>query len=313
MSHELSLRPGHEIDVPGSTSNLGPGFDALGLALDIRLRLRVVAVGDGPPGQLLWRFREAPGPVPSENAIERGFLALAPGGVRDQRPALLVDVESDIPMRAGLGSSAAAAVAGMRLYEALVEPVGRQRVLDTSARLEGHPDNSSASVLGGFVSACVGAGGRVAAVSRPWPTDLRLVVATPEAMLATSVARRALPREVPLNDAVANVQRAALLVQALAAGDRRALREAFRDRLHQPYRLALVPGLARALAFEHPSLCGVFLSGAGPSIAAVVDDDGAAVRGMFEELYADLALTCRVRTIGVVQPFAERGGTPQDR
>jgi homoserine kinase len=307
VSHQLPLHPGHEIVVPGSTSNLGPGFDALGLALDITLRLRLVSAGDGPPGQLQWRFRDAPAPVPAENAIERGFLAVVPAGDREHVPALVVDVESDIPMRAGLGSSAAAAVAGMRLYEAVVGPVGRQRLLDESARLEGHPDNSSASVLGGFVSACVGPDGRVSAVSRPWPRDLRLVVATPEATLATSVARRALPREVPLSDAVANVQRAALLVQAIAAGDRRALREAFRDRLHQPYRLALVPGLERALAFEHPSLYGVFLSGAGPSIAAVVDDDGAAVQGMFEELYAEIGRPGTVRTIDVRQPFEAPG------
>jgi homoserine kinase len=221
-------------------------------------------------------------------------------------PALVVDVDSDIPMRAGLGSSAAAAVAGMRLYEALTGSVNQQRLLDTSARLEGHPDNSSASVLGGFVASCVAANGRVAAVARPWPSELRVVVATPATTLETSVARRALPSVVPFTDAVANVQRTAVLVQAIAAGDRRVLREAFRDRLHQPCRAALVPGLDRALAFEHPSLHGVFLSGAGPSIVGIVDGDGTAVEGMFEELYADLGLACVVRTLSVVQPFAER-------
>jgi homoserine kinase len=303
VSHDLPIPAGHEIAVPGSTSNLGPGFDALGLALDLTLRLRVAAVGDGPPGQLTWRFARPPGPAPAENAIERGFTALAPPGVRATLPALTVHVDSRIPMRAGLGSSAAAAVAGMRLWEAVAGPVGRQRVLDESTRLEGHPDNASASVLGGFVASAVGPGGHVVAVARPWPPDLRVVVATPAATLETSVARRALPREVPLQDAVANVQRVALLVQALAAGDRRALREAFRDRLHQPYRLPLVPGLAAALAFEHPSLYGVFLSGAGPSIAAIVDDDGEAVRGMFEALYERIGLACAVRRVNVVQPL----------
>jgi homoserine kinase len=309
VSHEPSLQPGHEIVVPGSTSNLGPGFDALGLALDVTLKLRVASVGDGQPGQLTWRFAAPPGPSRAENAIERGFrtLSLACGRDPGELPALVVDVDSDIPMRAGLGSSAAAAVAGMRLYAAVVGPVSQQRLLDEAARLEGHPDNSSPSVLGGFVAACMGRDGRVTAVARPWPSALRIVVATPDATLETSVARRALPRDVPLQDAVANVQRTAVLVQAIGAGDTRALREAFRDRLHQPYRLSLVPGLERALAFEHPSLYGVFLSGAGPSIAAVVDDDGMAVRGMFEELYEELGLGARVRTVQVVQPFGDGG------
>ena len=309
MSDERQLQPGDEIVVPGSTSNLGPGFDALGLAVDVSLRLRVTSVGEGPPGRLTWRFRRQPCPGPGENAVERGFLSLAHSSASGQLPALVVDVDSDIPMRAGLGSSAAAAVAGMRLYEAVTGSVGRQRLLDASARLEGHPDNSSASVLGGFVASCVASDGRVAAVARPWPSELRVVVATPAATLETSVARRALPSVVPLADAVANVQRTALLVQAIAAGNRQVLREAFRDRLHQPYRAALVPGLDRALAFEHPSLYGVFLSGAGPSIAAIVDDDGTAARGLFEKLYADLRLACVVRTLSVVQPFGERGQT----
>lgn len=307
MSDERPLLPGREIVVPGSTSNLGPGFDALGLALDVTVRLRVTSVGDGPPGQLVFDFRRPSSPAAGENAVERGFRSLAGTRPDSPPPALAVDVESDIPMRAGLGSSAAAAVAGMRLFEAATRPVGRQVLLDASAGLEGHPDNAAASVLGGFVASCVAPDGRVSAVARTWPPDLRVLVATPAATLETAVARRALPHDVPLRDAIANVQRTAVLVQAISAGDRGVLREAFRDRLHQPYRLSLVPGLERALAFEHPSLFGVFLSGAGPSIAALVDDEGRAVRAMFEELYDDLGLSCAVRLLDVVQPFGPEG------
>jgi homoserine kinase len=122
--------------------------------------------------------------------------------------------------------------------------------------------------------------------------------------LETTVARAALPSSVPLADAVANVQRAALLVQSLAAGDRRWLREAFHDRLHQPYRAPLVPGLHEALAFEHESLHGVFLSGAGPSIAAVVNDEGGALRRMFADLYRRLRLDVAVRTYEVYPPVS---------
>jgi homoserine kinase len=293
------------VRVPGSTSNLGPGFDALGLALDVELRLDVArAADDAAPGSVTWDFGDRA--APDDNAIDLGFRALGTTGL-GACPALTVRVASDIPVKAGLGSSAAAIVAGLRLREAVAGSLGRQRLLDAAAQLEGHPDNTSPSILGGFVAACLTRDGRVAAIARPWPDDLRVMVATPEVTVATKAARRVLPAHVPLADAVANVQRTAVLVQALAAGDRRFLREAFRDRLHQPYRAALVPGLEAALAFDHPSLWGVFLSGAGPSIAAIVDDDGRSVRGLFEELYARLGLQAAVRLIRVVQPFDGAG------
>ena len=301
--------PGHHIVVPGSTSNLGPGFDALGLALRCYLRLRILGAGDGPPGTLTWRFG---GPAPDgENYIERGFRTLA-GDTIARVPALHVEVTSDIPMKAGLGSSAAAIVAGFRLFEACAGPQPLDRLLDLAAGLEGHPDNTSASLLGGFVACCRTAGGRVAAIAARWPEDLHVVVATPAVTLETKMARAALPRQVPLADAVSNVQRAALLVQSVASRDRQALREAFHDRLHQPYRAALVPGLAEALTFDHPALYGVFLSGAGPSIAAIVADEGAAVRGMFERLYRDLGLAVSVRRFDVHQP-GEAGGVSEAR
>jgi homoserine kinase len=292
---------GCSIEVPGSTSNLGPGFDALGLALDVWLRLEITAVGEAEEKPTFaWDFGDQP--PPGDNAIERGFVALV-GESRRAWPALSVRVECGIPMRAGLGSSAAAIVAGMRLFEIVAGTQPQARLLDTGARLEGHPDNTSPSILGGFVAACLADDGRVSAVARPWPDDLRVVVATPALALETRRARGALPAEVSLADAVANVQRTAVLVQAIAAGDRRSLREAFRDRLHQPYRLDLVPGLAQALAFEHPSLFGVFLSGAGPSIAAIADGDGRAATNLFDELYAALKIPVAVRTLRAVPPF----------
>jgi homoserine kinase len=289
-----------DIAVPGSTSNLGPGFDALGLALQCYLRLHVQVIAGGPPGSIEWDFPDRP--LDGENFIERGFRRLAKTS-RVPLPALHVGVTTDIPMKAGLGSSAAAIVAGLRLYEAVTGPLPVSRLLDEAAALEGHPDNTCASILGGLVATCRAADGRVAAVAVPWPATLKIVIATPGVTLETRVARKALPGQVSLADAVWNVQRTALLVQSIAARDFQWLREAFQDRLHQPHRAALVPGLARALAFDHPSLYGVFLSGAGPSIAAVVSDEGAAVRRLFEQLYADIGLPATIRTLGVHQPF----------
>ena len=290
---------GLEIVVPGSTSNLGSGFDAFGLAVDVHLTVRVVEVDHDRPGRLAWRFV---GPAPDgENFIERGFRA----GVVDPlaSPSLVIDVRSSIPMKAGLGSSAAAIVAGLRLAACVDGSAGRQALLDRATALEGHPDNVSASILGGLTISCAGADGHVLSRAARWPATWQLVVATPEIGLATKDARAVLPESVSRADAVANLQRAALLVHAVDRIDRDAMREALRDRMHQPYRAGLVPGLDRALAFRAPSLIGTFLSGAGPSIAAVVDDDPRGVVELFRRLYDELGLRAEVRVIPVRQPL----------
>jgi len=295
---------GREIVVPGSTSNLGPGFDALGLALQIYLRVRVVGVDDQAPRAL--RFDFIDGPPPADNYIARGFHALAERLGLGAWPGLHLEVRSEIPMKAGLGSSAAAIVAGLRLCELVSGPRPVDELLSMAAALEGHPDNTSPSLLGGFVTSCVAPDGRVTALASRWPDALSLIVATPAVTLETKQARAALPRTVPFVDAVSNVQRTALMVHALTSPDRAAahaaLREALHDRLHQPYRETLVPGLREALSLEHPSLLGVFLSGAGPSVAAIATGDVEAIAALLGAVYERLGLACSVREIAVHQP-----------
>jgi homoserine kinase len=301
-----------EIAVPGSTSNLGAGFDALGLALSVYLRLKATIHGDGDAAGGGEAGRSEAGSEPyvtfrfggltldGENSIERALRAAA-ARYRTTLPRLTVDVSSDIPLKAGLGSSAAAIVAGIRLYEAIAGPLPVSEVLTLASDLEGHPDNTSASILGGLVTSCQ-ADGHVLAVATPWPAAIRVVVATPRIGLDTKVARAALPDSVSRGDAIFNVQRAALFVQAIAAGRHDVLREALADRLHQPYRATLVPGLARALAFAHPQLLGVFLSGAGPSIAALTEGVVPEIDTLFHALYQELGLACTVRALDVHQP-----------
>jgi homoserine kinase len=293
--------------VPGSTSNIGAGFDALGLAVQLYLRLRVLEVVEDGREHLRFHFV---GLSPSgDNAVARSLRhAAATTGV--MLPSMDIEVTSEIPVRAGLGSSAAALVAGLRLFQLIDDALGTDALLDAAAALEGHPDNTSAAILGGFTVSC-SSNGHVTAAAAAWPERIRLVVATPDVSLSTQTARAALPATVPLGDAIYNIQRASLLVQALA-GERPTrelvalLRESVRDRLHQPHRISLVPGLAEALRFEHPSLAGVFLSGAGPSIAAFVDGDTTMVESMFRSLYERMRLGCAVRTLAVHQPDAAR-------
>ncbi|MGH9370702.1 MAG: homoserine kinase [Vicinamibacterales bacterium] len=256
-----------EIAIPGSTSNLGPAFDALSVAVNLFLRIRVQDVRADLDGKLDLAFTGAK--PAGENRIDSAYqLACRRFG----KPAmgLQAQVTSEIPMAAGLGSSAAATIAGMRLYEAArAIPLEVEDILGMATELEGHPDNASAALLGGITLSCQQEDGRIIARAWNWPAAVRLVVGTPHVTLQTKTARGVLPPAVPLRDAVANLQRALLLVRALETGQYADLREALKDRWHQAARGPLVPALNEALAIEHPAILGVCLSGAGPSVLAL--------------------------------------------
>jgi homoserine kinase len=290
---------GQEILVPASTSNFGAGFDALGLALRLYLRIRIVGVDFDRPNTLDCHF-VTPSP-PGDNLIAKGFdwLRAATG---EDTPGVFVEVRSAVPPRSGLGSSAAAYVGGLRLYQVIREKTDTQELLNAANTLEGHPDNASAAVLGGFTSSAVSESGEVFSVSTAWPARVKIIVATPEYEVATVKARAVLPQAVSRADAVFNIQRAALLVRALEAGDWSAAREALKDRLHQPHRASLVPGLAAGLALTHPSLIGVFLSGAGPSLVALAHGDEEKIMALLEGVFREGDVRCAIRLVEAHQP-----------
>ena len=289
------VRAGREIVVPGSIANLGPGLDTLGLAVALYLRVRVTDVIEDGRGRLSCRFLD--GPLGGPNRIERAFKALGSRGGRS--PSLRVDVRSEIPLRAGLGSSAAATVAGLRLRELVDGRRPGAEILAAASKIEGHPDNAAPALYGGVTSCCAREDGSIGVTAWPWPERWRIVVATPQTELATSVSRRALPRQLPLADAVFNMQHVALLLGALVSGRAADLREALRDRAHQPYREPLVPGLRRLLSLRHPDVIGFCLSGAGPSIAAFTAGKTAAAEEILRETYRRERIACTVRTVKV--------------
>lgn len=285
------------IRIPGSIGNLGPGFDTLGLAVSLYLTVTVRRRIDDGRGRLLARY-ERPRP-PGEDGIVRAFL-LEP--FRTKRPASLeIEVASEIPERAGLGSSAAAALAGLKLRGMCDGPVSDEEILRTACRLERHPDNAAASMFGGLTSSSVSEDGSVTVARWTWPASWRLVIATPQLELATDRSRRAIPRRIPLADVVFDLQRLAMLLHAVETGDSSRLAAALRDRVHQPYREPLVPVLGRALDLRHADVLGVCLSGAGPSVVAIAKRNAGGVAAALGEIYRRERVPCTVRVQRVHQ------------
>lgn len=285
----------HEVVVPASIANLGPGLDTLGLAVALYLRVSVTKLIDDGAGRLNCTFCD--GPIGGPNRIQQGYDSMAP--IRRRSPSFDVQVRSDIPLRGGLGSSAAATIAGIRLRELVDGRRAGDEILFAASKIEGHPDNAAAAIFGGVTSCCTRADGTIAVSKWPWPARWRIVVATPRIELATAVSRRALPKKVPLADAIFNMQHVALLLSALQTGHVADMREALQDRTHQPYRQALVPGLRRVLALRHPDVIGACLSGAGPTVVVFASGNAAKVEGVLRAAYARERVPCTVRTVKV--------------
>jgi len=295
---KLGKRRPISISVPASIANLGPGLDTLALAVSLYLRVRVrLAEGSN---RLEFRFVNIE--LQGENLIERGFRRLA--GDREF-PSLDIEVETDIPLRSGLGSSSAAVAAGFRIFEAVFGPQPPESLLAAGCELEGHPENVAAALLGGLVACCQRDDGSVIALTAPWPRALRIVVATPEVQLETRRSRAVLPASVALKSAVSNVQRVAVLLEALRARNYAVLAEAFRDCLHQPSRRAIVPCLDELLEIRHPDVLGVFLSGSGPSLAAVATRNLGKVAELLADTFRAAGVNCQTRIVGVHPAGAE--------
>jgi homoserine kinase len=260
----LEAGSGWRVCVPASSANLGPGFDALGMALEIYLECRF-----RPAESLIIRASGRDVECIStgeDNLIWQTALNVA-RDVGSTLPPIELEIENDIPIGKGLGSSAAALTAGVIIADALLglhwKPL---RILDEAARIEGHPDNVAACVLGSIVASAIDSGGVARAVRLELPERYGMAVVVPDFDLPTVRAREVLPKHYSREDAVFNVQRSSLLIAALAAGATWAFPAALEDRLHQPYRAPLVPGLDEITKLRAPGLLGCALSGAGPSI-----------------------------------------------
>jgi homoserine kinase len=259
------------VSVPASTSNLGPGFDFLGLALSLFLDVRVSGPSSGERHEFASLAGTAEGwPRGPENLVFRAF-ELAAGHLGLQTGALRFEARSDIPVARGLGSSGAAVAAGLLLASAMAaRPAEVHDLLAWGLEIEGHPDNSSAALLGGCTLSVPRPSGGLCVVQQPLHPDLAFALAWPSRVLPTKTARAALPAQVQFADAVENPRRLALLLEGLRRADPELLALGGEDRLHVRYRLPLIDGGAAAI--EAARAGGAWLatiSGSGSALIAI--------------------------------------------
>jgi homoserine kinase len=253
------------LKLPATSANLGPGFDALGLAMRLYLEIEAVVA---PHMHIVAGGRDAA----QVGSLERNLMLKTFRDLAPHAPALHLSVRNEIPLGMGCGSSAAALLAGVTLANHFGElGMTSAAVLAEACRREGHPDNVAACFYGGLTASAM-VDGRVTAASFGEALDWRLLIALPGEGLATSQARAMLPDTYSRADAVANVQATALLVSAFALARPDLLAAGTRDRIHQPYRSAACPLLPRLLPLAgNGGVFSVTLSGAGPSVLLICD------------------------------------------
>ena len=269
------------VDVPATTANLGPGFDCLGAALDLNNRFAMRRIeGGGERFELIIEGSEGShlrgGP---ENLVYRAAQRVWKAAGLEP-VALEARVRLAVPPARGLGSSATAIVAGLMGANALVgEPLSKEKLLELAIDIEGHPDNVVPSLLGGLCMTAKAASQRWRVVRCEWARTVKAVVAIPSIRLSTSEARRAMPKAIPVSDAVVNLGALTLLLQGLRTGNGDLISDGMHDRLHEPYRWRLIKGGDQVKqAAMDAGAWGCAISGAGPSVLALcAEDKGMAV------------------------------------
>jgi homoserine kinase len=266
------------LKLPGATSNLGPGLDCLGLALNIYSKMSFFILPENDPGIPLITFKGSI--AKSSLAQDQGTLTytiLSRLWKQDQnllqRARIIID--SEIPLGVGLGSSSTAILGALWAANVFKDRIPTAPALLAEAcELEGHPETLAACLLGSMVVCGPSSTSKKIVTQRlNWPREWHLIVVSPQYSLTTPAARRILPKEVKFEDAVHNIQKTALLVAAVARNDEQALMEALDDRMHEPYRAQLVPELSRLRReLANQPIIGCVLSGAGSSVLVVVNE-----------------------------------------
>ncbi len=299
------------VKVPATTANIGPGFDCLGMALPIYNTITIeetVLPGTGVEINVLADNDSIDqlslDHVPSdENSIVYKAVELLYNSIGQSPSELKINIHSNIPVARGLGSSSSVIVGALiAANELLGRPADEVALLSIACEIEGHPDNITPAIVGGLVISSQEEDGSVIYRKLEWPDEWAVTVCVPDFELSTDIARSVLPKEVPMKDAIFNAKRLAMFVQAVHTKDSEFMKLALQDRLHQPYRMKLVPGLDKIIDnLRHfDNVLGCVLSGAGSSILVISErNDLDKIRTIVRDTWADQNIKCDIKTLSV--------------
>lgn len=297
--------------VPATIANLGCGFDCLGLALPIYNTVTLeetVLPGSGIEINILNEYGEedSVSNVPRDkNNIVYKAIELLYNYIGQSPNELKITIKTQIPIARGMGSSASVIVGGLiAANELLGRPADTAVLLSIATEIEGHPDNIAPAILGGVVLSDWEEDGSVIARKLPWPDDWMVTICIPDYELSTGISRSVLPNEVPMKDAVYNLRHTAMFVESVYTKDEELLKLSLRDRLHQPYRIKLVPGLTQIMDdLKHvDGVLGCVLAGAGPSVAVIQNGTkNEIIKEIVTAAWSNINVDAQIYTFPVVQ------------
>lgn len=304
------------VKVPASSANLGPGFDCLGLALPIYNTITIeetILPGSGIEINMMSEEESIDEMVfdsipRDENNIVYKAVEMLYNSIGQEPTELKINIQSQIPIARGLGSSSSIVVGGLLAANKLLgNPADEKALLAIATEVEGHPDNVAPAILGGLVLANQEDDGMVTCCKLNWPEEWDLTVCIPDFELQTEIARSVLPKEVPMQDAIFNAKHLAMFIHAVNTKDPVVMKNALKDRLHQPYREKLVPGMSEIIeAFKHEDgVLGTVLSGAGPSMLIIsYKYDVDKIKSIVKDIWEKQNIKVDVRTLKVEEQGA---------
>lgn len=299
------------VKVPATTANFGSGFDCIGMALPIYNTITIeetVLPGTGIEINVISESETntdfAIEHIPKdENNIIYKAVEMLYNSIGQTPSELKINIKSQIPIAKGLGSSASIIVGGlMAANELLNKPADEAALLSIATEVEGHPDNVTPAIVGGLVLTSLEEDGSIVYKKLPWPEEWHITVCIPDYELATDISRSVLPQEVPMTDATFNLRRTAMFVEALHTKDADLMKLALQDKLHQQYRMKLVPGLQDIIEnLKHEeNVIGTVLSGAGPAILMISQrNDLDRLKSIISETWANYNVKTQIYTLDV--------------
>lgn len=299
------------VKVPATTANIGPGFDCIGMALPIYNTITIEETvlpgtgieinainNDSTADNLMFEH------IPmDETSIIYKAVELLYNSIGQTPSELKITVQSQIPIARGLGSSASVIVGGLlAANELLGHPADEVALLSIATEVEGHPDNVTPAIVGGLCITSQEDDGTILYRKLNWPEEWNITVCIPDYELSTDISRSVLPKEVPMGDAVFNAKRLAMFVEAVNTKDAELMKIALQDKLHQPYRMKLVPGLDKIIEnLKHEeNVLGCVLSGAGPAILVISQkNDLDKIKSIVKETWEDMNVKVNIMTLPV--------------